>query len=183
MLFTIPANASVVLFTTPSSVNVKAGDSFNILVKMSISGLDSVTGIDYYLHTPLSSDFNIISRYLTGSQFSDPIKDNLTVISPIFGLTGVDLGASLANVSIGVTAGDYVLSTYTIQTRQGMALGNYELKTISMPGTGWVGTQPLFNELEFSSHTGTVVSIIAVPEPSGILFITIASMFLGRSRR
>jgi len=207
-----PARATVSLKlsdndATPSSVSVIAGQSFTVTASL-ISTAEAVTGVDYYLTAPLSAagKFRIVDRNITGSSFSDAIKpdagdnnlnggvedSNFSLISVRPGnaapRNALDLGASIANVGSPLTAGAYVLGTYTISVASDITPGTYTLATTSDSGTGWVSTAPLFNESAFAAHGSFNITIAPaaapIPEPATLSLIALAGLTtLSRRRR
>lgn len=203
ILLATPARANVSLSltdgdSTPNSAVVLPGSTFTVTARL-LSTTESITGIDYYLQATgaASGKFRITDRNIGNSLFSDVIKNNtgdnganagivdlaVSLLSP---RNGLDLGASIANVSVPVTPGDYLLATFTISVPSNIAPGSYVISTTSDPGTGWVGTAPLFNEASFNQNGSFTVVINPplgqVPEPGAGLAIAGLTALLLRRR-
>lgn len=204
VLVAVPARAAVSLAlsdgdTTPTSRTVTPGSTFTITASL-ISTSEQVTGVDYYLQTSgaASGKLSIVDRNVGASQFSDLIKAdvgdngsnpgvedaNFRLLNP---RNGLDLGASIANVSSPLNAGTYLLASYTISVPSNLAGGSYTISTTSDAGTGWVGAAPLFNESSFSQQGTFTITVSApttpVPEPVGGLALAAAGGVLLRRRR
>jgi hypothetical protein len=132
-----------------------------------------------------------VERNFASSPFSDVIKpnngDNAAnpgVLDPAFSTlnprNALDLGASISNVGNALGAGDHFVATYKLKARVDNP-GNYQVRTISEPGTGWVAGSPTFVESEFTAHATSDVTITPAPEPS---FLCLLPLFLlGRKGR
>jgi hypothetical protein len=198
-----PARAAVSLAlsdgdSTPTSRTVIPGSTFTITASL-ISTSEPVTGVDYYLQTSgaASGKLAIFDRNVGTSPFSDLIKadtgDNganpgvedasVRLLSP---RNGLDLGASIANVSSPLGAGTYALASYTINVPGTLVPGTYTISTTSDPGTGWVGGAPLFNEASFSQQGTFTITVNApttpVPEPAMGGLVAAAGLLLTRRR-
>jgi hypothetical protein len=166
---------------TPTTRVVVPGSTFTVTVSLTTTA--PLTGVDYYLETTgaAAGKFRIIDRNVGSSLLGDLVKadvgnngsapgvedSNFSLLSP---RNGLDLGASVANVSTPVPAGVHSLATYTISVPSNVPAGTYTLSTTSDAGTGWVDTAPLFNEYSFNaqgSFSVTVQGVTApVPEPA-----------------
>jgi hypothetical protein len=168
--------------STPTARTVVPGSTFTITVNLTTT--TALTGVDYYLQTTGASSgkFRILDRTV-GSALSDTIKadagnngsapgvedTNFSLLNP---RNGLDLGASVTNVSTPVAAGIYSLATYTISVPSDVPAGTYTLSTTSDAGTGWVETAPLFDEWSFNAQGSFAVTVqgagvgTGVPEPA-----------------
>ncbi len=167
---------------TPTARTVVPGSTFTITVNLTTT--TPLTGVDYYLQTTGASSgkFRILDRTV-GTALSDTIKadtgnngtapgiedSNFSLLSP---RNGLDLGASVTNVSTPVAAGIYALATYTISVPSDVAAGTYTLSTTSDAGTGWVEVAPTFDEWSFNAQGTFAVTVQGggvgggVPEPA-----------------
>ena len=204
VVFALPARATVSISltdgdATPTSRVVTPGSTFTITANLVSTG-EQVTGVDYYLQAsgPASGKLRITDRAVGASPFSDLIKSdigdnganpgvedaNYSLLNP---RNGLDLGASVANVSLPVGAGTYPLASYTISIPGTLLPGTYTISTTSDAGTGWVGAAPLFNESSFNQQGSFTITINAptnpVPEPATGLAIAAVGGLLMRRRR
>lgn len=182
---------------TPSSTVVLPGSSFTVTASL-LSTVEKITGVDYYLQITNNGagKFRILDRNIGASQFSDLIKSDTgdnganpgiedATVSLLNPRNGLDLGAGIANVNSPLNAGSYTLATFTISVPSNVAPGTYVLSTMSDPGTGWVGTAPLFPESTFSQQGSFTITVNgtggSVPEPGGIALATgMIGLFLRR---
>jgi hypothetical protein len=168
--------------STPTARTVVPGSTFTVTV--SLTTTTPLTGVDYYLQTTGASGgkFRILDRTV-GTALSDTIKadagnngtapgvedSNFSLLNP---RNGLDLGASVSNVSSPVAAGIYALATYTISVPGDVAAGTYTLSTTSDAGTGWVEVAPTFDEWSFNAQGTFAVTVqgggvgTGVPEPA-----------------
>ena len=168
---------------TPTAVVVLPGSSFTITA--SLVTTTPLTGVDYYLQATgaAAGKFRITNRNIGSSLLSDPIKADVgdngaspgvedSIVSLLNPRNGLDLGASVSNVSVPLAAGTHALANYTISVPGNTPPGTYTLSTTSDAGSGWVATAPLFDEYDFNAHGSITVTVQAsvgagVPEPTG----------------
>lgn len=185
---------------TPTSRVVTPGSTFTITASLISTG-EQITGVDYYLQASgaAAGKVSLVDRNVGASPFSDLIKadtgDNganpgvedasVRLLNP---RNGLDLGASIANVSLPLGAGTHLLATYTIDVPATLVPGTYTISTTSDTGTGWVGAAPFFNEASFGQQGSFTITINTptappVPEPVSAMMVVAGMGLMLRRRR
>jgi hypothetical protein len=131
-----------------------------------VSTSEQTTGLDYYL-TALGSangHFQLIDRNIGTSAYNDLINVDADVEAAPAALlnptTDLDLGG---NAAAAQTSGTKFVSNYTIRVLPGTPNGSYVVETLSLDGTGWIGTD-MTTDHPFTNQAS--LNIIVVPEPA-----------------
>lgn len=183
-LITSSAFGAVSLLITSGgnmSATVNAGDAVPISVTLVSTDVnDKVTGVDYFLKATVPSKLSIINREVTGSYFSDLTKANNgdnglfpgvldSNFNQLMPINGLDLGATVSNVSMPAGVGSFLLGVYSVKTDQSMS-GLYTISTATLSDTsGWVSGPPTFNESAFSSQGSFALTVNSIPEPTSLM--------------
>ena len=130
-LLAVPAQAAVNLYLAPiglANPTVSPGGTLTIQVTIG-STTEQLAGVDWLLSGPVT----VLSRDLTGSSFSDPLATDPTV-------AGIDLGASINDVTAPLSPGFYSLGTYLLRVNANAMPGQAIIAASGIaPGAGWSG--------------------------------------------
>ncbi|MDQ6623892.1 MAG: PEP-CTERM sorting domain-containing protein [Verrucomicrobiota bacterium] len=179
-------NANNVVGGTLDTLNLTTGQTF--ILSLQLNSTVAANAVDFWLSQfsgPAAGAFTILSANYTGSSFSDPsftgsfsgdAYNNTTGAGGADGVidglikprNGPDLGSTTTS-GADVTAGTSQIVTLTLQVNGTAALGLYQLRSFSYPGTGFSSTtvadQPYSNQ--------AAINVNVVPEPSSVALLVL----------
>ena len=180
---------------SPTSETVNpgtTGTAVSFILNLVTTANEQTTAANYFMRVGSqqvdltnTQFFRIAGRDLTGTVY--PLVYNQDVVTPPASLLNPendqDLGGSVANQNAPTPAvsGTYRVASYSIAVAASTPQGTYTLTTFSLPGFGYAGPGPNFDDFSFAQHA--TYQIVVVPEPAGLGLAGLAAVGLLARRR